>query len=61
MTPTYDNYLSTKAKDGKGKLVLGARSQALLPNTYLNPTSLTTHQTELFTTYWPQHTDIPDN
>ena len=58
MTPTYANYLTTKAKDDKGKMLLSARSQALLPNTYLNPSSLTTHQADLFNTYWPQYTEI---
>ena len=60
MTPTYDNYLTSKAKNDKGTMVLSARSQAMLPNTYVNPTSLTTQHTELFNTYWSPHIEIND-
>ena len=58
MTPAYDNYLTSKAKNDKGKTLLSARSQALLPNTHLDLCSLTTQQANTFNTYWSQHVQI---
>ena len=46
------------AKNDKGKTLLSARSQALLPNTHLNLCSLTTQQANLFNTHWSQHVQI---